>query len=133
KSSLAKILARSHEKKSSSQLLFFICSISFKKMSISGMINYGKPVKRNRLLRCMDMANILKKIFGDGNQRQLNRVQKIVNHIEAMEPDMEKLSDSELQHKTEEFKDRYQNGETLDDIIIEKYEVGIMTAQNILY
>src|SRR5699024_2410303 len=71
KSSLAKILARSHEKKSSSQLLFFICSISFKKMSISGMINYGKPFKRNRLLRCMDMANILKKIFGDGNQRQL--------------------------------------------------------------
>src|SRR5699024_11561445 len=97
------------------------------------MINYGKPIKRNRLLRCMDMANILKKIFGDGNQRQLNRVQKIVNHIEAMEPDMEKLYDSELQQKTEEFKERYKNGETLDDIIIEKYEVGIMTAQNILY
>src|SRR5699024_11852293 len=92
-------------------------------MSISGMINYGKPFKRNRLLRCMDMANILKKIFGDGNQRQLNRVQKIVNHIEAMEPDMEKLSDSELQQKTEEFNDRYQNGETLDDILTEAYAV----------
>src|SRR5699024_11530762 len=81
------------------------------------------PFKRNRLLRCMDMANILKKIFGDGNQRQLNRVQKIVNHIEAMEPDMEKLSDSELQQKTEEFKDRYQNGETLDDILPDAYAV----------
>src|SRR5699024_11127036 len=65
--------------------------------------------------------------------RQLNRVQKIVNHIEAMEPDMEKLSDSELQQKTEEFKDRYQNGETLDDILPEAYAVVREAAKRVLH
>ena len=67
------------------------------------------------------MANILKKIFGDGNQRQLNRIQKTVDEIEALEPTFENISDTELKNKTEEFKERYQNGETLDDLLPEAY------------
>ncbi|GAA0428555.1 MAG: preprotein translocase subunit SecA [Bacillota bacterium] len=69
------------------------------------------------------MAGILKKIFGDGTQRQLNRLQKTVDKIEALEPEMEKLTDQELQEKTEAFKERYQNGETLDDMLVEAYAV----------
>ncbi|WP_121605678.1 preprotein translocase subunit SecA [Virgibacillus sp. Bac332] len=69
------------------------------------------------------MTGILKKIFGDGTQRQLNRLQKTVDKIEALEPEMEKLTDQELQEKTEAFKERYQNGETLDDMLVEAYAV----------
>src|SRR5699024_12019512 len=71
--------------------------------------------------------------FSEGNQRQLNRIQKIDNHIEAKEPDMERLSDSELQQKTEECKDRYQNGETLDDILPEAYAVVREAAKRVLH
>ncbi|MBU5267193.1 preprotein translocase subunit SecA [Virgibacillus proomii] len=69
------------------------------------------------------MAGILQKIFGDGNQRQLKRLQKIVDNIEALEPEYEKLSDQELQNKTEEFKTRYKDGESLDDLLVEAYAV----------
>jgi preprotein translocase subunit SecA len=69
------------------------------------------------------MATLLKKIFGDGNQKQLKKIQKTVDQIEAMEPDMEKLSDEQLQQKTESFKSRLEEGETLDDILVEAYAV----------
>lgn len=79
------------------------------------------------------MANLLKKIFGDGNQRQLNRIQKIVDDIEAMEPEMEQLSDSALQQKTETFKERFQSGETLDDLLPEAYAVVREGAKRVLH
>ncbi|MFU0789763.1 MAG: preprotein translocase subunit SecA [Virgibacillus proomii] len=69
------------------------------------------------------MAGILQKIFGDGNQRQLKRLQKIVDNIEALESEYEKLPDQELQNKTEEFKTRYEDGESLDDLLVEAYAV----------
>ncbi|HLS09722.1 preprotein translocase subunit SecA [Lentibacillus sp.] len=69
------------------------------------------------------MAGLLTKIFGDGNKKQLNKIQRKVDQIEALEPDMEKLSDSDLSRKTEEFKERYENGETLDDLLVEAYAV----------
>ncbi|CDQ39011.1 MULTISPECIES: preprotein translocase subunit SecA [Virgibacillus] len=69
------------------------------------------------------MAGILQKIFGDGTQRQLKRLQKTVDEIEALEPEIEKLSNEEIQNKTEQFKTRYQNGETLDDLLVEAYAV----------
>ena len=78
------------------------------------------------------MANILKKIFGDGNQRQLNRVQKTVDKIEALEPEYEKLTDEALQQKTEEFKERYQNGETLKDLLPEAYATVREGAKRVL-
>lgn len=78
------------------------------------------------------MAGILTKIFGDGNQKQLNRIQKKVDQIEALEPEMEKLSEAELQQKTEEFKTRYQNGESLDDMLTEAYAVVREASKRVL-
>lgn len=69
------------------------------------------------------MIKLVKKIFKDRNQRELDRIQKIVDQIEALEPKFEKFSDSELQQMTEQFKERYQNGESLDDILVEAYAV----------
>ncbi|WP_347862389.1 preprotein translocase subunit SecA [Salimicrobium sp. PL1-032A] len=78
------------------------------------------------------MLGAFKKMFGDGNQRELKRLQKIVDKIEAMEPDMEKLSDDELRHKTEEFKQRYEQGESLDDMLVEAYSVVREGAKRVL-
>lgn len=78
------------------------------------------------------MASILQKIFGDGTQRQLKKLQKTVDQIEALEPEMEKLSDEQLQQKTEEFKTRYQNGETLDELLVEAYAVVREAAKRVL-
>ncbi|MCA0971591.1 preprotein translocase subunit SecA [Halobacillus litoralis] len=69
------------------------------------------------------MLGTLKKIFGDGNSRQLKRLEKIAEDIDALESDFEKLSDDELRQKTDEFKERYQNGESLDDLLPEAYAV----------
>ncbi|HHW36033.1 MAG TPA: preprotein translocase subunit SecA [Bacillales bacterium] len=69
------------------------------------------------------MLGMLKKVFGDPNQRYLNRYQKVANQIEALEPDIQKLSDDQLREKTEEFKARYQKGESLDDILPEAFAV----------
>ncbi|MDY2921770.1 MAG: preprotein translocase subunit SecA [Eubacterium sp.] len=65
----------------------------------------------------------LSKIVGTHSEREVKRVIPIVNKIEAMEPEMEKLSDEELRGKTDEFKKRLKEGETLDDILPEAYAV----------
>ncbi|WP_249871309.1 preprotein translocase subunit SecA [Oceanobacillus saliphilus] len=78
------------------------------------------------------MAGLLTKIFGDGNQKQLNRLQKQVDKIEAMENDIEKLSDSELQNKTQEFKERYSNGESLEQLLAEAYAVVREASRRVL-
>lgn len=78
------------------------------------------------------MAGLLTKIFGDGNQKQLNRIQKEVVQIEALEAEIEKLSDVELQGKTAEFKQRVQNGETLDDLLAEAYAVVREASKRVL-
>ena len=66
---------------------------------------------------------ILEKIFGSYSEKELKRIQPIVDKIEALEPEMKKLSDAELRGKTQEFKNRLANGETLDDILPEAYAV----------
>lgn len=65
----------------------------------------------------------LDKIFGNQNDREIKKVMKIVEKINALEPDMKKLSDEELQKKTDEFKERLAKGETLDDLLVEAYAV----------
>ena len=65
----------------------------------------------------------LSKIVGTHSEREVKRVIPIVNKIESMEPEMEKLSDEELRGKTDEFKKRLAEGETLDDILPEVYAV----------
>jgi preprotein translocase subunit SecA len=66
---------------------------------------------------------LLNKIFGDYSTKEVKRLQKYVDKINALEPDMEKLSDSELRAKTDEFRERINNGETLDDILVEAFAV----------
>lgn len=78
------------------------------------------------------MIGFLKKIFGDGNQKEIKRIEKIVDQIEVLEPEMEKLSDSKLSAKTEEFKNRLANGETLDDLLIEAYAVVRESSRRVL-
>ena len=65
----------------------------------------------------------LSKIVGTHSEREVKRVIPIVNKIESMEPEMEKMSDEELRGKTDEFKKRLAEGETLDDILPEAYAV----------
>src|SRR5690606_41578539 len=78
------------------------------------------------------MVKLLKKIFGDGNQRQLNRIQKTVDQIEALEEKYEAYSDTELKAMTEEFKERYKNGESQDDMLVEAYAVVREAAKQAL-
>ena len=66
---------------------------------------------------------LLKAIFGTKNDREVKRMRKTVAKINALEPEYEKLSDEELRGKTEEFKKRLTNGETLDDILVEAFAV----------
>lgn len=78
------------------------------------------------------MAGLLTKIFGDGNQKQVKKIRKTVDEIEALEPEIEKLSDNELKGKTEEFKERVANGETLDDLLVEAYAVVREASRRVL-
>ena len=64
---------------------------------------------------------ILSKFVGTHSEREVKRVLPIVDKIESLEPDFEKLSDEELREKTREFKSRLAGGETLDDILPEAY------------
>ena len=61
--------------------------------------------------------NIIQKIFGTHSQNELKRVYPIADAVMALDEDMQRLSDEELKAKTKEFKDRLENGETLDDAI----------------
>ena len=67
--------------------------------------------------------SLIKKIFGDPNEKELKNIQPIVDKINALEPDMERMSDTNLKSKTSEFKLRLQKGETLDDILPEAFAV----------
>ena len=65
--------------------------------------------------------SIIDKIIGTHSERELKRIRSTVDSIEAMRPKMQALSDEELRGKTDEFKKRLANGETLDDIMPEAY------------
>ena len=64
---------------------------------------------------------LLEKIFGNYSEKEIKRITPIVDKIEALGPEFEKLSDEELKYKTTEFKQRLEKGETLDQILPEAY------------
>ncbi|MGE9941753.1 preprotein translocase subunit SecA [Bariatricus sp. SGI.161] len=66
---------------------------------------------------------LIQKIFGTHSENELKRIYPIVDAIEALEPEMQKLSDNELKDKTREFKERLAGGKTLDDILPEAFAV----------
>lgn len=65
--------------------------------------------------------NILKKIFKTSNERKLVEIQPLVQKINSLEPEIQKLSDQELKNKTQEFKKRIKNGENLNKILPEAF------------
>ena len=65
----------------------------------------------------------LEKLFGDWNEKEIRRIEKIVDKIEALDETMQALSDEELKAKTPYFKERLAKGETLDDILVEAFAV----------
>lgn len=77
------------------------------------------------------MANILNKVF-DFNKRELKRLEKKASQIEALADEMERLTDDQLRAKTVEFKDRINNGETLDDLLVEAFAVVREAARRVL-
>jgi len=77
------------------------------------------------------MFDWTKKIFGDPNEKELKRLQPIVEKINSYEPDILKLNDDELKDKTPEFRERLNKGETLDDILPEVFAVVREAAKRV--
>ena len=66
-------------------------------------------------------SNIVKKVFGTKNDREIKRYTPLVEQINGLEPEFEKLTDAELREKTDEFRQRLGDGETLDDLLPEAF------------
>ena len=77
------------------------------------------------------MVNILKK-WVESDKREIKRLNKIANKVESYADQMAKLSDEELKAQTPKFKERYQNGETLDDLLPEAFAVAREGAKRVL-
>ncbi len=75
---------------------------------------------------------IFDKIFGTHSEREIKRIKPITDNIVALDESMQALSDSELRGKTDEFKKRLAEGETLDDILVEAYATVREAASRVL-
>ena len=80
----------------------------------------------------MLLESLMKKIFGDPNEKELKTVQVYVDAVNALEKDIEKMSDASLADKTSEFKDRIAKGETLDSILPEAFAVVREASKRVL-
>ncbi|TCB49777.1 preprotein translocase subunit SecA [Acinetobacter sp. ANC 4779] len=78
------------------------------------------------------LASLIGGIFGTKNERELKRMRKIVDKINALEPTISALSDADLSAKTEEFKQRYNNGDGLDKLLPEAFAVCREAAKRIM-
>ena len=76
--------------------------------------------------------SVIEKIFGTHSSRELKRIEPLVDKIEALRPTMQALSDEELRGKTEEYKKRLTEGETLDDLLPEAYATVREAAKRVL-
>ncbi|MBH8600303.1 preprotein translocase subunit SecA [Thermoactinomyces sp. CICC 23799] len=77
------------------------------------------------------MLKTLRKLF-DNQERQLKKFFQIADQIDALEPDMQKLTDAQLREKTDEFKRRLKEGETLDELLPEAFAVVREAARRVL-
>ena len=78
------------------------------------------------------MANFLTKLFGSHSSHELKKIYPIADKVDALEEQYKKLSDAELRAKTDEFKARYQNGESLDDLLPEAFATCREAAWRVL-
>ncbi len=75
---------------------------------------------------------VFEKVFGTHSERELKRIDKTVDKIESYRPAMQALSDEELRNKTAEFKKRFEEGETLDDLLPEAFAVVREAGKRVL-
>ena len=75
---------------------------------------------------------LIEKVFGTHSERELKRITSLVDKIEALRPTMQALSDEELRGKTKEYKDRLQEGATLDDLLPEAFATVREAAKRVL-
>lgn len=78
------------------------------------------------------MFDFLQSLFGNTSAKELKKMRKVVDHINELEPEFERLSDTNLVAKTEEFKRRLAKGETLDDILTEAFAVCREASKRVL-
>ncbi|RUT33259.1 preprotein translocase subunit SecA [Paenibacillus zeisoli] len=78
------------------------------------------------------MLGLVKKIFGDTNERDVKRLMKTVDIINTLEPKFVELSDEQLQHKTVEFRERLEKGEDIDDILPEAFATVREASKRVL-
>lgn len=78
------------------------------------------------------LASLIGGIFGTKNERELKRMRKIVEQINALEPTISTLNDADLSAKTPEFKQRFQNGESLDKLLPEAFAVCREAAKRVM-
>jgi preprotein translocase subunit SecA len=78
------------------------------------------------------MLGLVKKIFGDANEREIKRMSRTVAEINALEPKMQALGDEQLSGKTAEFRARLEQGETLDDLLPEAFAVVREASRRVL-
>lgn len=76
--------------------------------------------------------NVVQKVFGTHSEREIKRINSLVSQIEALRDSMMALSDEQLKAKTEEFKKRLADGETLDDLLVDAYAVVREAARRVL-
>ncbi|MGI9233422.1 MAG: preprotein translocase subunit SecA, partial [Woeseiaceae bacterium] len=79
------------------------------------------------------MANFLTSIFGSRNQRLLRQYSKIVKKINGLEEGLQALDDDALKAKTTEFRKRFQDGETLGELLAETFAVAREASQRTLH
>ncbi|MDE7177451.1 MAG: preprotein translocase subunit SecA [Lachnospiraceae bacterium] len=77
--------------------------------------------------------SVVQKIFGTHSEREIKRINGLVDKIEGMRPEMMELSDEQMRDKTKEFKKRLSEGETLDDILPEAYALVREAARRVLH
>lgn len=78
------------------------------------------------------MLGFIQKLLGNKNAKEIKRIRSIVEEINGLEPELLSLSDTSLRAKTEEFKARLANGETLDDILPEAFAVVREASKRVL-
>ena len=76
--------------------------------------------------------NVIEKVFGTHSERELKRIKATVDKIESLRPQMQALTDEELRGKTREYKNRLQEGETLDDLLPEAFATVLEAAKRVL-
>lgn len=75
---------------------------------------------------------IFEKVFGTASEKEIKKITPLVDKIEALDETMQALSDAELKAKTDEFKQRFANGETLDDLLVEAFATVREAAYRVL-